>query len=298
MPLATVLEKKTLSEELKRNNYILAGDIGDRNLHHYEKLNQARDFLVKSFASHGFKPLLQTFRVKERECSNIEVIVEGAGKKDEIVVIGAHYDSVNGCPGANDNGTGAVATLALACAFRDKKPERTIRFVEFVNEEPPYFQTDDMGSVHYAKRCRQRNEKIVAMLSLETMGCYSDEKGSQKYPPIIQFFYPSVGNFIGFVANFSSKKLVDGCVRSFKSHSRFPIDSIAIFEAIPGVGWSDHWSFWQQGYPGLMVTDTAPYRYPYYHTSQDTPDKVDYSKLAEVVCGLEGVINDLSSKEL
>jgi Zn-dependent M28 family amino/carboxypeptidase len=169
-----------------------------------------------------------------------------------------------------------------------------LRFLEFVNEEPPFFLSEDMDSLVYAKRCKQRQEKVVAMFSLETMGYYSDEIGSQKYPPPLGLIYPLQGNFIGFIGNIGSGSLVRDAIASFRRHTQFPSEGAALPSQIPGVGWSDHWSFWQQGYQAVMVTDTAPFRYPYYHTTGDTPDKVDYERLARVVVGLERVVADLS----
>jgi hypothetical protein len=147
----------------------------------------------------------------------------------------------------------------------------------------------------YAKRCKQRSENVVAMLSLETMGYYSDKIGSQRYPsPLLDSIYPLQGNFISFIGNIASSSLVKDVVASFRRHTQFPSEGAALPDFISGVGWSDHWSFWQQGYPGVMVTDTAPFRYPYYHTEDDTPDKVNYDHLARVVAGLERVIADLA----
>ena len=227
--------------------------------------------------------------------SNVEATLRGAGRAAEIVVIGAHYDTVAGCPGANDNGTGVAAVLELAQRFSRQPQPRTIRFVAFVNEEPPFFKTAHMGSVVYANAAKARGDRITAMLSLETMGYYSDEKGSQQYPAEIASLYPDVGNFIGFVAN---DALRHACCRRHGRPSSgeraFPLQSAAAPDDVPGVGWSDHWAFWQAGYPAMMVTDTAPFRYPWYHTAEDTPDKIDYEKLAHVVDGLEAVIESLA----
>src|SRR5262249_34861129 len=153
---------------------------------------------------------------------NIDVNVPGTTRPDEIIVIGAHYDSVTGAPGANDNGSGVAATLEIARMLRDKKLARTIRYVAVVNEEPPFFQTDQMGSLVYAKRCKERGEKVVAMLTPETIGCYSDEPGSQQYPSILGWFYPKVGNFIIFVGESDSGSLVSRCVELFRQHAQFP----------------------------------------------------------------------------
>jgi hypothetical protein len=167
--------------------------------------------------------------------------------------------------------------------------------VAFVNEEPPYFTTSQMGSFVYAKECRKRKDKITAMLSLETIGFYSDQDGSQSYPPPLSLFYPSKGNFIGFVGNLSSRRLVRRVVGSFREHAKFPSEGAALPGWVPGVFWSDHWSFWKHGYHALMVTDTAPFRYVHYHTPEDTIDKIDFERLARVVAGLEKVVADLTS---
>jgi Zn-dependent M28 family amino/carboxypeptidase len=255
----------------------------------------AADFLEASFAQAGYKVQRQGYTVDKQTYYNLEVEIPGTQRADEIVIIGGHYDSVSGSPGANDNGTGAAATLELARLFAGKKPSRTLRFVEFVNEEPPFFFSEGMGSLVYASRCKQRSENVVAMLSLETIGYYSDQIGSQKYPlPELSSIYPLQGNFISFIGNLASGSLVKDAIASFRRHTKFPSEGTALPNEITGVSWSDQWSFWQQGYPGIMVTDTAPFRYPYYHTSDDTPDKVNYDRLARVVAGLEYAIADLS----
>ena len=155
--------------------------------------------------------------------SNIEATLTGAARATEIVVVGAHYDTVSGCPGANDNGTGVAAVLELAQRFSRRPQPRTIRFVAFVNEEPPFFKTEHMGSVVYANAAKVRGDRVTAMLSLETMGYYSDEKGSQQYPGEIASLYPDVGNFIGFVANNASARLLLQARRAFER--RTPISA-------------------------------------------------------------------------
>ena len=284
-----------LRDALKRDVAKLASDIGERNLRNYTKLMEAAAFLEKSLTAAGYKVERQAYEVKGRTCFNLEVEIKGTKLPDEIVVIGAHYDSVVGAPGANDNGSGVAGLLALARAFATKQPDRTLRFVAFANEEPPYFQTEAMGSLVYAKRCKARQEKIVSMLALETIGYFSDDADSQKYPLLLKQFYPSTGNFIGFVANSESTELVKRMVTTFREQAKFPSEGAALPGRFDGVGWSDHWSFWQQGYPGVMVTDTAPFRYPHYHLATDTPDKIDYDRLALVVDGLEKVVGDLTT---
>jgi hypothetical protein len=293
--LPPLTQKETiLRDALKQDVSKLAGDIGQRNYLYYKGLMAAADFLKASLTDTGLMVVQHPYTIDNQTYYNLEVEILGTSLADEVVIVGSHYDSVFGSPGANDNGTGAASTLELARLFADKKPARTLRFVEFVNEEPPFFQTENMGSLIYAKACKQRNEKVVAMLSLETMGYYSDRIGSQKYPIPLGAIYPLQGNFISFVGNIASESLVKDVIASFRRHTQFPSQGTALPNEIPGVGWSDQWSFWQQGYPALMVTDTAPFRYPYYHTKEDTPDKVDYDRLARVVTGLERAIAELS----
>lgn len=286
-----------LKADMERHVTVLSVDIGDRGIHRSSNLAAAADYIEEQFRSAGYDVQRQSYEVQRKQCFNIEVEKRGRVRPDEIVVIGGHYDSVYGCPGANDNATGAAATLSLARRFYDLEVDRTLRFVAFVNEEPPHFQTRDMGSLVYARRCRERNEDVVAMLSLETIGFYSDEKRSQKYPFPFSLFYPSKGNFIGFIGNVKSGKLVKRCIATFRRQAMFPSEGAAIPSTVPGVGWSDHWSFWQQGYPALMLTDTAPFRYAHYHTTADTIDKIDFERTARVVAGLEHVIADLATEK-
>ena len=269
----------------------------EHNFLHYQNLVAAANFLEESLINAGYEVQRQEYQIGNKTYSNLEVEIKGTEKPEEIIVIGAHYDSVMGVPGANDNGSGAAAVLELARVFSNKKTARTLRFVEFVNEEPPFFQTENMGSLVYAKACRDRRENIVAMFSLDTMGYYSNKPGSQLYPFPLKLFYPSAGNFITFVSNFASRKLVHQAISSFRRHAQFPSEGVVLPEDFPGVGWSDHWSFWQQGYPGIMLTDTAPARYPYYHTPEDTLDKIQYDNLARVVTGLESVIVELVNQK-
>ncbi len=294
-PLPPLTADETeVARRLKDHVQVLAGEIGERNCWHYEQLERAAQYVEQVFKQLGRAPARQEYLAHSKTFANIEIEVPGTSKADEIVVVGAHYDSVRGAPGANDNASGVAAVFEIARLLNERKFARTIRYVAFVNEEPPFFQTDDMGSVVYAKRCRQRGEKIVAMLTPETIGYYRDEKGSQKYPAILSMFYPKVGNFIAFVGESGAGDLVSRCVGSFRSHTKFPSVGGAAPASIEGVGWSDHWSFSRQGYPALMITDTAPFRYPHYHTTQDTPDKIDYDRTARVVAGLARVIGELA----
>ena len=261
------------------------------------ELELAARYIEAALADTGRAVATQRFRSGPVDVRNIEVEVRGDTRASEIIVVGAHYDSVLGAPGANDNGSGVAAVIELARLFATEKLARTLRFVAFVNEEPPFHLSDAMGSRHHARRARERGENVVAMFSIETIGWYSDAPGSQRYPFPLGFFYPSTGNFIAFVSNLSSRTLLHETIASFRRHAGIPSEAVAAPAWIPGVDWSDHWSFWKEGYSALMVTDTAPYRYPHYHTSEDTPDKVDYDRVARVVTGLQGMLRDLAGSK-
>jgi hypothetical protein len=288
-PLPPLTEaQRALAGELRRDVTVLASEIGERNTRVPKGLDAARAFVRRELAAAGYAVREETWQERGVECAN--VIAELAGSR-EILVVGAHYDSVAGCPGANDNGSGVAAVLAIARRMARSKCTRTVRFVLFANEEPPFFGSSDMGSAYHARACRKNGEHVFAMLSLETLGCYSDEPGSQRYPlPGLGWVYPTTGNFITFVGNFASRARVRDAVRIFRETTEFPSEGAALPGLVPGVGWSDQLSFWNEGYDALMVTDTAPFRYAHYHTAHDTPDKLDYERTARVVEGLQRVI--------
>jgi Peptidase family M28 len=287
-------EEVILQDLLQQDIQKIAVKIGARNYSQYENLNATKSFLETALTQLGYTVRQQEYTIDRKPYYNLEVQRLGTEKTNEVILIGGHYDSAFNSPGANDNGTGAAATLELARIFANKSTKRTIRFVEFTNEEPPFFWTENMGSLVYTKQIDPHKEKVIAMLSLETMGYFSDKEGSQKYPLPIGLLYPNQGNFIGFIGNLNSGDLVRRSISSFRRHTKFPSEGVILPDWIPGVGWSDQWSFWEKGYKGIMITDTAPYRYPYYHTEDDTLDKINFDKLARVVSGLSEVISDLA----
>jgi hypothetical protein len=282
-----------LRDELRADVEMLAGQIGERNLSRYSQLLAAGDFIEQSFARAGLRTRRDSYTLDNLPCHNIEAEIRGSSS--EIILVGAHYDSVFGAPGANDNGSGVAAMLALARRFAGALPSKTLRFVAFVNEEPPFFQTTRMGSFVYAAHCKARGDQINAMISLETIACFSDAPHSQKYPaPALGSFYPTTGNFIGFVSNLRSRSLLRRALSTFRVQEKLPSEGASLPAFIPGVSWSDQWAFWKHGYPAIMVTDTAPFRYRHYHEPTDTPDKLDYDRFALVVSGMEKVIVDLA----
>jgi len=266
-------EERTLAERLRVHVTTLAASERNRYL----------DRPARYIAAQLGEVREQPFESGGRTVRNLET---GAG----TVVVGAHYDTVPGSPGADDNASGVAVLLELA------RMGLPARFVAFANEEMPYFQSGEMGSLAYAARAAVAGDKISAMLSLEMLGYYRDQAGSQQYPPPLSWFYPERGNFVAFVGDIGSRALVRRAIAAFRESARFPSEGVAAPAALPGVTWSDHWSFRQHGYLAIMVTDTAFYRYPHYHLPSDTPEKLDYLRMARVTLGLAGVIKELANE--
>ncbi len=290
-PVGKVCEGlRSLEDRLRRHVGVLAGEIGERNVWRPPALRAAADYIRTEFSLLGYDVTAQSYETHGMRCENLEVAVPGISRASEIIVAGAHYDTVAGSPGADDNASGVAGVMEIARALRPLCLERTVKLVAFVNEEAPFFYFGEMGSKVYAEVARRRNDDIRTMLSLEMLGYYSDAPGSQTYPPFLHWFYPNCGNFIGFVSNLRSRRALSEVVRAFRANSDFPAERLASPAFVPGVAWSDQLSFWRAGYPGVMVTDTAFHRYPHYHRASDTPDEIRYPEMARVVDGLAKAI--------
>jgi Zn-dependent M28 family amino/carboxypeptidase len=295
-PLTT--EQARVADHLKKHIAVLSEEIGERNLWRDGTLDATADYIEETLQAMDYAVSSQAFSVEGTSVRNLEAVLGGTSLTEEIVLIGAHYDTVRGSPGANDNASGVAALLEIARLLAAKSLARSVRFVAFVNEEARFFYTWEMGSHRYARRAHERGDNITAMLSLESIGHYSDAEGSQKYPnPVYAWLYPDTGNFIGFVGNLASRKLVRQCLGAFRRHSAFPSEGVAAPGRMTGIHWSDHWSFWQEGYAAVMVTDTALFRSPHYHASTDMPDRIDYERLARVVAGLAEVTVELAQQQ-
>lgn len=290
-------EEREIEARLARHVDALAGVIGERNVWRQAQLEAAAVYIAGTLRQLGYTVRSQPYVAAGRAVRNLEAELPGRERAGEIVLIGAHYDTVGGSPGANDNASGVAALLEIARLLAREPLARSVRFVAFTNEEPPFFYSAEMGSRVHARRARERGEAIVAMLALETLGHYDDTPGSQHYPnPLYHLRYPGSADFVAFVGNLSSRTLVRRCVESFRRDSRFPAEGVAAPGWMGGVHWSDHASFWREGYPALMVTDTALFRYPHYHAATDTPDRLDYARLARVTAGLARVTADLAQR--
>jgi Zn-dependent M28 family amino/carboxypeptidase len=283
-----------LERRLRRHVAVLAGEIGERHVWRPSALQAAAHYVSAEFSSLGYQVVPQAYQARGVRCENLEVTVKGAAHPGEIIVVGAHYDTVAGSPGADDNASGVAGVIEIARALAQLRLARTVKLVAFVNEEPPFFYFGEMGSKVYAEGARARGDDIRVMLSLEMLGCYSNAPRSQSYPPLLRWFYPERGNFIGFVSNLRSRHALASVVGAFKANCDFPAEYLASPAFVPGVAWSDQLSFWRAGYPAVMVTDTAFYRYPHYHRASDTPDRIRYPEMARVVGGLARAIASIA----
>jgi Zn-dependent M28 family amino/carboxypeptidase len=294
--LPPISAQTDLRRGLERHVRELAGRIGERNSVHYEALEQAAKYVEHELSALGYTVLSQRWTsAGEQEFRNVEVTVPGRDRAAGVVVVGAHYDSNRGTPGADDNASGVAAVIELARILRGDTLARTIHFVAFANEEVPFFGTADQGARRYVAALQQRGTDVRSMLSIETIGYYATGPRTQRYPPPLNRFYPDTGNFIGFVGNLGSRALVHESISAFRRHTSFPSHGAAAPASIPGVGWSDHEAFWAARIPAVMITDTAPFRNPYYHTRGDTPDRIDYERMTYVVDGLAAVVRQLAS---
>ncbi len=279
-----------LSERLKKHVQKLSGDIGDRSVFEYGKLEAAAKYIEKQFNQAGYKTQSQSFEVYGKKVRNIIAEKKGSDKNADVIVVGAHYDTCFNI-GADDNASGIAGIIELAREFSKKSPKNTFRFVAFVNEEPPFLKTDNMGSWVYAKELKKSGTPVSGAIILEMIGYFTDKPFSQRYPPLLGVFYPNRGNYIAAVGNWRSRKFLSKAVAGFKKGTAFPVESLTI-GSVPGADLSDHWSFWREGYRAIMFTDTAFYRNPHYHKDSDVWETLDYGRMSYV---LKGVASSLSA---
>jgi Zn-dependent M28 family amino/carboxypeptidase len=281
-------------DALRRDVDFLAIQIGPRNLYHYAALAQCADFCERSFYDMGCTPFLQGYNARNRVFRNIGAEIEGSTRRDEIVVVGAHYDTHKNSPGANDNASAIAALFQLARAFAGSRPARTMRFIAFTNEESPFTRTRYMGSRVYAKECRRRGDNVIAMVGLEMLGCYRPHKGAQ-WLSLGGYFLPQQGNFLALVGNRSSRPLLKQIAQLLSTNEALRSVPVTLPTHFPGARSSDHWSFWMEGFQAVMATDTGPLRYPYYHRAGDTPDKLNFTWLAQITIALEAALRALAN---
>ncbi len=294
-PVISFVESRPLlatsPERLESDVKTVSGFIG-RNLEKPVMLEKAGDFISAEMKSLGFDVHEQVYSVHDRKVKNL-IFFYGAQDDPERIVIGAHYDVFSNLAGADDNASGVAGLLELARLLATNKPHlnQAIELVFYTLEEPPYYDTELMGSLVHAKSLKKANIQVRLMISLEMIGHYSDKENSQSFPiPILNLIYPSKGNYIVIVGNISGIKPVRQTKAAFERYSDLPVYSINTIELVQGIDWSDHRSYWSQGYPAIMVTDTSYLRNKNYHEAADTAEKLDFQRMAKVVNGVYGIV--------
>jgi hypothetical protein len=288
---AAFSDKPMHREEIKANLTAhlayLSVELGDRSIYRPQSLKAAEDYVWQNFTGMGYAPRRQSFICQGAEVSNV---IAGHQDPDGYYILGAHFDTVAGTPGADDNASGVAVLLEVARLARNLTLPRPWTFIGFTTEEPPVFFTPYMGSRVYAKAARQRQDKILGMLCLEMVGYYRQEPGSQTLPLALKFLgYPTTGNFIGLVSDRRSKPLMERLNQALKAGGRLPTVTLAAFlggNLLPEVRLSDHANFWDEGYAAVMLTDTAFFRNPHYHSPGDTMDRLDLEAMVELTLGL------------
>lgn len=284
-------------ENLKAAVTALASEIGPRDLFNNNKarLRRAEDYILRRFKAAGCKVESQEYLAAGVKVRNLICSKPGLEAPGEVVLVGAHYDTFNN-PGADDNASGMAVMLDLADHASDKKFGRTIKFAAFVNEEPPFFRHEGMGSAVYAASAAARGEDIKAAVILEMVGYFTEARASQRYPPFIGPFFPSRGNYIAQISNIRSAKTAFGIADAFRGASTLPLRTAVLPSFVPGADYSDHRSFWGKGYPAVMFTDTAFYRNPNYHKRTDLPGTLNYEYMASLTDGLRAALDGLAGR--
>jgi Zn-dependent M28 family amino/carboxypeptidase len=289
---------EALRDRLFRHVDTLAGVIGPRPPQRGNAIEAASAYIEHEFLAIGDAVTREKYAALGRPVWNLIVERKGTRKPDEIVVVGAHYDTLEHTPGADDNASAVAMLIEVMRALAGRPLKRTVRFIALTCEEPPYFNLGSMGSQIHARGCRDRGEKIHVMLSLEMVGFYRDEVGSQTLPSgiprALRWLFPRRANFLAAVANPRSARRLWPFRRGFKRGSKMPLFTVALPESIHEIRRSDNSSFWDQAYPALMITDTSFLRNPNYHQPSDTPETLDYERMAEATRGVTEAVARLA----
>lgn len=282
-------------EALRSHVHALSVAIGSRSVREYGKLQDAERYIRTFLQGQGIPFVLQGYDHEGNRYNNIIVTLTGSTRPGETVIVGAHYDTVYETPGADDNASAVAVLLELCRDLKEYRPGRTLKMIFFVLEEPPSFLTPAMGSYVYATQAKERGENITGMISLEMVGYFSEAEGSQAYPiPGMHWLYPDRGNFIGVIGNVQSRELTLAVAEALKAGSDIPVEHLVALPFVPGVGLSDHGPFWKMGFRAVMVTDTAFYRNPNYHTARDTIETLRFDRMSQLVRGMVHVVEFLT----
>ncbi|MBI5050755.1 MAG: M28 family peptidase [Nitrospirae bacterium] len=284
-----------IEDNLKKTVRILAKDIGSRGYRELDSLEKTAQYISSELRSCGYDVSVQSYNVEGNVYKNLIAEIKGIKSPEKIILVGAHYDTVTGSPGADDNASGVAGMLELARLLKNQSFDKTVRFAAFTLEEPPFFRSRFMGSYVYAQSLNEKNTVIEGMICLEMIGYFTDSPNSQYFPfSFLRWLYPDKGSFIIFVSNLRSKNFLIRLRDAFKKGTDLPAESISTLSIVPGIDFSDHRSFWEFGYDAVMVTDTAFYRNPNYHERGDVPETLDYERMEKVVMGIKTAIEKLA----
>lgn len=284
-----------IQANLKRTVNFLSKEVGSRAYLQVDALNRTGDYIKSELSNYGYTVLEQPYEVEGHTYKNIFVEIKGGKPPEKVLIIGAHYDTVMGTPGADDNASGIAGLIELARLLSGRSFDKTIQLVAFTLEEPPFFRSRFMGSHIYAQNLKQRGIEVEGVICLEMIGYFTDAPESQLFPlPFFRWMYPTKGNFIIIVGNLHSRSFLNRVKSGFKKGTNLPVESLSAIPLVIGIDFSDHRSFWKLNYDAVMVTDTAFYRNPQYHGIGDTPETLDYERMAKVVSGLKSSIEELA----
>lgn len=276
-------------DRLEAHVRVLSESCAPRDAAHPDRLDQAADYIHDAFSQASERVSRQPYQVGSTTYGN--VIVRFGPDTQERLVVGAHYDAVENTPGADDNASGVAGLIELAHLVAGEELPIGVELVAYSLEEPPFFYTDQMGSAVHATSLKQQGIDVRAMLALEMIGFFSDAPDSQRFPLfLLKALYPSTGNFITVAGKIGQGRLVRRVKKAMDSATPLPARAFVGPSIVPGVSLSDHLNYWQAGYPAAMITDTAFYRNPYYHTPHDTADMLDYDRMAFVVEGVHAAV--------
>ena len=296
-PVKDPAELSPLAARLRAHVMALAGVIGERSAYQPLAQLQAMEYLASKLREAGYSPEVLEFSPERKEdferkrpYANVEAVLEPPRAASGVWIVGAHYDSAAGTLGADDNASAVAVLLEAARLLKGKEPRRGVRFVAFDTEEPPAFGTRDMGSARYERSLSERGVRVHAMVSLEMLGYFNTKPGSQLQPPFLGLLYPDTGDFVYAGSDLASVGLLRSFLKAWRRASGMPIEGVSLPAPFCILAMSDQLNFWFAGRRALMLSDGAFFRNPDYHQMTDSPEKLDYERMAMVTEALAAVL--------
>lgn len=285
-----------LTDRVRRHVEVLAELIGERNTPRPSALDATRTYLRRELQAMGHEVVEQRFDVHNRAAINLEVVLRGAKPRKPTLIVGAHYDSAPGTPGADDNASAVAILLEISRVLAQRPPKRTVRIVFYDCEEPPHFNFGEMGSQYHAAQLRRSEEAVLGMICLESLGYFVREPNRSPYLPWpLRWLTRLVGQrFVVIVSNLHSARFGWRFIWRFATSGMFPFLPAALpVRWVPDIELSDHRGYWEQGFAALMVTDTAHLRNPNYHQPTDRLETLDLKQMTRLCRQLQRAVRRL-----